>query len=186
VGALVPSAGVYSGQKHTPIRAQYGLSSSLLQRSSSISILLYRSGSPPYGVDSDLWIAALELATVHGWKPGGTTSSGDSTRLDYKGYLSPDQQNVGHDDAKNLARGLERGLAEVPKTMLPLGDGPFGDDNTVQLLKRAAAGEIPQKGEVNAAVEVLSGPPRDEALSLVEFLLSGEFTINPSLKSSKG
>jgi len=145
-----------------------------------IGLTLHRSGSPPLDVDPDLWIAALEIATVNGWRPLGTVKPTGSGQPDFEGYLEPGPQQVTHEDAIGFGEGLQRGLDGVPKELLPLRGGPFGEDNTLQLLRRASIGEIPGKGEIAAAIEIMSGPPRVKAESLAGFLLCGEFTINPN------
>ena len=98
---------------------------------------------------------------------------------DFQGYLDSKPKRVIHEDALALGEGLDKGLDLVPEDTLPLQGGPFGEENTVQLLGRAAKGEIPMPDEVTTAIEILSGPPRAEAKSLAAFLLRGEFTLNP-------
>ena len=90
---------------------------------------------------------------------------------------------MSHDDAIELATGLGLGLRLVPETVLPLGGGPFGDENTAELLRRAASGDTPSRADAQAALEILSGPPRKQALSLVDFLRGGEFEIEPEAAS---
>lgn len=102
-----------------------------------------------------------------------------SGQPELEGYLQPGPQQVTHEDAIGLGEGLQKGLDGVPKELLPLRGGPFGEDNTLQLLRRASQGEIPGRDEVTAAIEIMSGPPRVKAESLAGFLLCGEFTINP-------
>jgi hypothetical protein len=65
------------------------------------------------------WTKALELATLHGWKPMGTRPplAHNSYELgaDWTGtYLTNDGQIVKAEDAHSLATALERSLAHIP------------------------------------------------------------------------
>lgn len=131
-------------------------------------------------VDSDLWIAFLEIAATNGWVPLGTAAGAASPKpFDPLEYGDAVYQEVAAEDAQALAAGARRGLRHVPGVELPLSDRPFGGSRTLELLRQAAAGNVPREDHAEAAVEVLSGPPRAEALALVEFLDRGAFTLAP-------
>ncbi|HVS18352.1 MAG TPA: hypothetical protein VMT18_07120 [Planctomycetota bacterium] len=129
-------------------------------------------------VDSDLWVAVLELAATHGWQPSGTepSSRADAGREPLQ-YAEPSSQRIARDDAHRLAQGARRGLASVPEDELPLGGQPFGGARTLDLIRRAASGELGPDVNARAAIEVLSGPPRPDAVALLEFLEQGGFTL---------
>ena len=130
-------------------------------------------------VDADLWLCALDLATLHGWKPRGIVGDAggraDDTRLE---YFRPAGQRVTDEDARELAQGLETALPRVPDSVLELQDRSFGADHTMKLLRRAVQGRLPRAGDAQAAVEIMSGPPKNEARKLLEFLRGGAFTIH--------
>lgn len=122
-------------------------------------------------VDQDVWLCALDLALSQGWKPAGVEPAAES-------YVTPRGQIVSTADARELARCLTLALEDVPDEVAPLSDQPFGDENTLALLSAAAKGPPPTSTRVAAAREILSGPPKAEAASLVEFLHGGSFTLS--------
>ena len=162
------------------VPAAAAVAADVVTRRDTIDILLHRSGRTPLSVDPDLWIAALEIATAHGWRPFGTLELKGTGRPDPMGYLQSGPTRVTHEDALRLGEGLKKGLDLVPADMLPLQGGPFGEENTIQLLNRASKGEIPELNEVSTAIEVMSGPPRKDAESLATFMGQGEFILNHS------
>ena len=74
-----------------------------------------------------------------------------------------------------MARYLSQALGDVPDDVVPLSDKPFGEENTLALIADAASGPPPNANRVEAARELLSGPPKAEARKLVEFLMGGRF-----------
>lgn len=92
-------------------------------------------------------------------------------------YVIPRGQTVSAPDARELARCLSQALGDVPDEVAPLSDKPFGDENTLALIAGAGSGPLPNAERVEAAREILSGPPKAEAARLVEFLLGGSFTF---------
>ena len=93
-------------------------------------------------VDADLWLCALDLAAVRGWKPRGTEPPSGAGENDHDrfAYFVPSGQRVVHEDALELASRLREALSDVSDTELPLQGRRFGDENTLDLLTRAAGG----------------------------------------------
>ena len=134
-------------------------------------------------VDPDLWLCALDLAVLHGWRPRGMTApaggQGEGKDWDAFAYYAASGQEIATDDAREIARCLGAALPEVPDQVVPLQGLEFGHENTLALIKRAVRGEAPRDADVQAAMEILSGPPKQEARALIGFLESGSFTIQP-------
>jgi hypothetical protein len=130
-------------------------------------------------VDADLWLCALDLAAVHGWKPHGTMPPvGSASELeDRLAYHRTDGRRLLREDASALATSLEAGLRHVRDSEVPLHGKSFGEEHTLALLSRAAAGETLDAEMGDAAAELLSGPPKSEAWVLVDFLRGGEVSI---------
>ena len=129
-------------------------------------------------VDCDVWLCALNLAALGGWQPRGTTCERENShRFDAMAYFEPGGRLIAADDAEQISRCLVRALADVPDAAMPLGGRPFGDEHTLNLLRRAARGDEIGKDQVTASRELLSGAPKQEALALASFLLGGEFSI---------
>jgi len=144
--------------------------------------LLSRTDGTDLSVDTDLWMAALEIAATNGWVPVGAGAGARSPEpFDPMQYSDALHQEIGAEDARAMAVGLRRGLRHVPGVELPLGDRPFGGVRTQELVRLAAAGNLPKEDRALAAVEILSGPPRSDALALVAFLELGAFTLSPGL-----
>jgi hypothetical protein len=85
---------------------------------------------------------------------------------------------VSSSDAREVARYLAQALGDVPDDVVPLSDKPFGEENTLALIAGAGSGPPPNAERVEAAREILSGPPKAEAAKLVEFLHGGSFTLS--------
>ena len=141
-------------------------------------------------VDSDLWIAVLDLAVLHGWRPRGTRdpdaalcrASEHEMAWEPLSYFLPRGQSIEAADARALASSCARGLSLVPEREVPLGGADFGEAHTLSLLRLAAASdELPPDGS-RAAVEILSGAPKKEAESLLRFLKDGHVTIRPEVE----
>lgn len=136
-------------------------------------------------VDRDLWLGALDLAVRNGWKPRGVQvpRTGRSAALangDRLSYADSWGQRITREDAGDLARGLRAGLATVPDSVVPLQGKAFGSQNTRQLIERASAGEDIALEDLPGAAEVLSGPPKVDALELAGFLARGACTVLPT------
>ena len=138
-------------------------------------------------VDTDLWLAVLDVALLQGWRPRGTKdpdvrlcrSAEPSLRWEPLAYFLPHGQTIDGADARNLATSCSAGLSSVSDEEVPLRGNAFGHENTLALLRLAASrGDIP-KGNTEAAFEVLSGPPKKQALALTRFLRCGHVTIRP-------
>jgi hypothetical protein len=139
-------------------------------------------------VDADLWLCVLDLAAVGGWKPVGTEPPAGTgpEGHDRLAYFEPTGRRVVEADARELARCLDRALPSVSDAEVPLGDRRFGDDNTRDLLARAAAGGALGRDEAQGALELLSGPPKSEAKGLVDFLKGGAFEIHAAVPRLRG
>ena len=141
--------------------------------------LLHRSDGNSFAVDTDLWLAALDLAAVFGWRPAGTlaTDVEELAAEDPLVYDRPDGRRVVAEDAKQLAHFLERGLDAVPDEMVPLQADAFGEEHTLGLLRSASTGKVLGRDSCQAALEVLSGSPKSDARALVGFLNGGAIAI---------
>lgn len=124
---------------------------------------------------------------LHGWQPQGTTEpdqvlddeAEDGMRWEPSTYFLPRGQRIEQGDARELARCSGEALADVSDTLVPLGGGPFGRRNTVVLIRLAAEGQSIPPRRVEVAAQIVSGPPKVDALALVEFLAAGPITIHP-------
>lgn len=87
-------------------------------------------------------------------------------------------------DAAGLASSLERALPGVSDDQLPLRGNSFGEENTLDLIARAAGGTALELKDAAGALEVLSGPPKAEATELVAYLHGGAFAIHASGRAS--
>lgn len=142
---------------------------------------LMRTDGGAIQVDADLWLCALDLAAVGGWKPQGTQPpTGEDLAGDRFAYYEPDRRRVLGEDASEFAKYLELALAEVSDAVVPMAGNEFGDEWTLTLLTKAAGGQALLAEQAAAAKEILSGPPKSDARELVQFLRGGEFSIHPS------
>lgn len=121
---------------------------------------------------------------MHGWKPRGTEPSVAAASRERFAYYEPSRRIL-EEDARELAHCLESALADVPDDIVPLQGRRFGEENTLDLIRRAADGHAAPKGEAGAALEILSGPPKTDAVQLVQFLRAGEFHIRPPAPSRR-
>jgi hypothetical protein len=92
-------------------------------------------------------------------------------------YFRPDGRQLVPRDATELATCLNAGLTRVSDSVVPLHDEKFGEEHTLALISRAAAGKAPAPELATAAVELLSGSPKGEARVLIEFLRGGSVSI---------
>lgn len=139
---------------------------------------LHRTDGAVQPVDSDLWLAVLELAATNGWRPHGTESAPGSTPpSEPMQYVEPRSQRIAREDARSLAHGARQGLQDVPEEELPLRGQPFGGARTLDLIRRAATGDVGPSERAHAAIEILSGPPRSDAAALLDFLAVGGCTL---------
>ena len=139
---------------------------------------LHRTDGAVQPVDSDLWLAVLELAATNGWRPLGTEPAPGSTPpFEPMQYVEPKSQRIAREDAQGLARGARQGLHDVPEEELPLRGQPFGGSRTLDLIRRAASGDVAPDERAHAAIEVISGPPRSEAAALLDFHAKGGVTL---------
>lgn len=144
----------------------------------SVRHYLHRTDGAVQPVDSDLWLAVLELAATNGWRPLGTEpAQGSAAPFEPMQYVEPRSQRIAREDAQELARGARLGLHDVPEEELPLGGQPFGGARTLDLIRRAARGDVAPHERAHAAIEVISGPPRSDATALVDFLAEGGVTL---------
>ena len=98
---------------------------------------------------------------------------------DSMAYFLPCGQTIDGKDAREFARCSAAALAGVSETEVPLQGKAFGEENTLELLRLAAAkSEIP-RANTEAALELLSGAPRIEAQALIRFFQGGHVTIRP-------
>jgi len=95
-------------------------------------------------------------------------------------YFLPRGQRIDRRDAREIARCAGAALSDVPDRELALHGRPFGRHNTLRSIRRAAKGSPVDPEKVEAAVELLSGPPKAEAEVLLGFLLRGVVTIHPT------
>ena len=137
--------------------------------------LLNRHDGDSLSVDSDVWLCALDLALRSGWVPAGVEAGPDSLS-----YLPPVGQHIQQEDATALASCLGTALGGVPDSVVPMMGKEFGTENTLAMLRLAYdGGQIPAE-DLPAAAEILSGPPKGEAVELARFIAGGSFQLNAS------
>ena len=145
-------------------------------------------------VDTDLWLCVLDIALLQGWRPRGTKgpdaalrrSSTHPRRWEPLAYFLPYGQTIDAADAREIARCSSAALPDVPDTEVPMQGMAFGEENTLSLLRLAAAREpIPRPNTV-AAFEILSGRPKQEAQALIRFLKYGHVMIRPEHEPGSG
>lgn len=147
----------------------------------AIHLSFHSESGPSLSVDVDVWLCALDLAVAHGWVPAGTAEPRDGAaraKNDPWSYDRGSGRRVAGEDARELARCLEKALPKVPEDVVPMQGRPFGSDHTRELVQRASGGAAVAEEEALAAAEILSGPPKAEALSLIDFLRQGAFSIS--------
>jgi len=93
-------------------------------------------------------------------------------------YFPPRGQRVTPEDARDIGEALQRALAFVNDRLVPQQGRAFGERNTSELLRASANGQPIHKEKTDAALELLSGPPKKEAARLAKFLQGGGFTIH--------
>lgn len=131
-------------------------------------------------VERDVWLCALDLALRGGWRPRGVELANDRDgRAQPLAYFPARGQRVSEADARDIGQALERALTFVSDRVVSQQSKAFGERNTSDLLSRAAEGAPIQKDKTEAALQVLSGPPKAEAIELVKFLAGGGFTLHP-------
>jgi hypothetical protein len=141
-------------------------------------------------VDADLWLCVLDFALLQGWRPRGTKApdstlcrrSEHSLQWEPLAYFLPHGQTIDAADARDIARFSSTALPHVSDTEVPLQGKAFGDENTLSLLRLAASREDIPKPNTEAAFDILSGPPKQEALALIRFLKCGHITIRPEVE----
>jgi hypothetical protein len=139
---------------------------------------LHRTDGAVQPVDSDLWLAVLELAATNGWRPHGTEAApGGAPSFEPMQYAEPHSQRIAREDARGLSQGARQGLQDVPEEELPLRGQPFGGARTLDLIRRAASGDVAPGERAHAAIEILSGPPRSDAAAVLDFLARGGCTL---------
>ncbi len=95
-------------------------------------------------------------------------------------YFLPCGQRIDGKDARELARCWALALEGVSGTEVPLQGKTFGEENTLELLRLAAArADIPREN-TEAALELLSGAPKNDARSLIRFFQDGHVTVRPA------
>lgn len=126
-------------------------------------------------VPANAWESALELAYLYGWRPAGTqspratapagTNSDAAQAWDAQDYFTPLRQRVQSDDARSLARALDRALRG------------FGEDDP-----KAQASQTPQRASPmasrSAARQAGLNPTQRRAMDrFAAFAQCGGFTI---------
>jgi hypothetical protein len=132
-------------------------------------------------VNGNAWETALELAYLYGWKPAGTDApeagswldqrtSTEALSWDRQDYFSHQSQRVGREDARALAGGVSRALADIADkaSRLAVGREVF--------LEVIPAGCLPSRA--SALADGLSVTRRNTMSRLVAFASSGGFTID--------
>jgi len=145
-------------------------------------------------VDSDLWLSLLDVAILAGWRPLGTKDPdaalcrASTHVLPWEAllYFLPLGQTIDGKDGSEFARCAALGLASVSSTEVPLRDHAFGEENTLTLLRLAAARADIPRDNTEAARELLSGSPKLEAQALIGFFRGGHVIIRPEKKSGDG
>ena len=138
-------------------------------------------------VDTDLWLCLLDVAVLAGWRPLGTKdpdaalcrASAHAIPWDALAYFLPVGQRIDGRDAREFARCSSAAVAGVSNTEVPLQGKTFGEENTLSLLRLAAARDDIPLANTEAALEILSGPPKIEAQALIRFFQGGHITIRP-------
>ena len=163
--------------------------SPLPQPEAPIHLLLKQSAGTSRRIDLDLWLAILDLASTHGWRPRMTSDPDPGLQLKHQqdaatlwtpsAYYLPCGQRIGPTDARELATGAETGLAGVSVAEIPLTNERFGEDHTKSLIELAAKDHPPSRADAEGAFQILSGQPAKEALSVLKFLRGGEIRIYP-------
>ncbi len=138
-----------------------------------------RSDGQTLRVDTDLWLCALDLAAVSGWKPLGTVArpARETAKGDRFAYYRADGRQVAPRDAIELAQCLNVALERVSDSVVPLRGQTFGEEHTFGLLAQAATGDAPPPEKAIAAAELLSGSPKQDARALIDFLRGGAVSI---------
>ena len=130
-------------------------------------------------MERDVWLCTLDLALRAGWKPRGVDLSGRSASEESPlAYFPPRGQRVTEEDAREIGEALEGALAFVNDRLVPQQGRAFGERNTSELLRASHNGQPIHKEKTDAALELLSGPPKKEATRLAAFLQGGGFTIH--------
>ena len=122
-----------------------------------------------------------------GWRPAGTKDpeaalcrmSTHPMKWEALAYFLPCGQRIEAKDARELARCSAAALPSVSDTEVPLQGKAFGEENTLSLLRLAATRDDIPRANTEAAIEILSGPPKVEAQALLRFLQGGHVTIRP-------
>ena len=131
-------------------------------------------------VERDVWLCALDLALRGGWKPRGVEVADEwDNRNQPLAYFPARGQRVSDADARDIGQALEQALTFVSDRIVSQQSRTFGERNTSNLLVKAAEGAQIQKDKTDAALQVLSGPPKAEAIELVRFLEGGGFSLHP-------
>ncbi len=138
-------------------------------------------------VDTDLWLCLLDVSVLAGWRPLGTKdpdaalcrASTHPMQWEALAYFLPCGQSIDGKDAREIARCSAAALAGVSITEVPLQGKTFGEENTFSLLRLAASRDEIPRANTEAALEILSGPPKIEAQALIRFLQGGHVTIRP-------
>ena len=122
-----------------------------------------------------------------GWRPLGTRHPEPALRRasthpmpwEALAYFIPCGQSIEGKDAREMARCSAAALSSVSDTEVPLQGKTFGEENTLSLLRLAATRDDIPRANTEAAIEILSGPPKTEAQALLRFLQGGHVTIRP-------
>lgn len=112
--------------------------------------------------------------------PGDPASGGEEDAWDEHAYFLALGQEIADAEAREIARCVEAALPTVPDQVVPMQGREFGRQNTLGLIQRAVHGEALEGTEVQGAIEILSGPPKEDARTLIAFLKEGAFAIHPA------
>lgn len=137
------------------------------------------------------WAKALELARLYGWQPQGTKPPAliDFYELgaEWSGtYLTNDGQAVRTEDARSLAAALERALADIPDTRLPIDWDPtyWLEDDLPEWLapyEREIIEDTLQDGLLDITgthpVDFFAGEEKRDLITFIRFCRLGSFEI---------
>ncbi len=151
---------------------------------------LIRDDGKELRVHGGIWESVLELAYLYGWKPAGTeqpeTEAWHLTRRrgpestweprlwNSCDYFSGESQHVGHEDARNLAKAVLRGLSNIPDRASSTAKSP-SRHRTLYRHSNSGASTFP------SVVDEFSARRKSAARRVALFAERGGFTIDRAL-----
>ncbi len=133
------------------------------------------SGGEIYTVETDVWLAVLDLALVSGWMP--PEGSVPEEPAEGGTFERPAGLELTAEDAEALSKVVLGLVPLISEEELRISSNAFGENHTRDLLERRAGGESLPNEEAIASHELLSGPPKREVERLGEFLATGAISI---------